>query len=176
MKEVKSEEELNSIDLKEADLLVATGTPPIESFDHWRRLSFDGIDQVGAALKPDDDWLPVVLIDCPKGYVVYPLPDPLTGQEGLAEVAAAVLALEPRYVCRVQMAWAADYVEGNDEAPSQREDKREILMAQIAQKGGEHEFWSAEVERDGENPPQIVKWELQPAAGPMAEAFERMMK
>jgi hypothetical protein len=176
MKTVNSPDELEGINLDDVAMVAGPPVPEQTTFDDWRDMAFDGIDVVGGSLKPDADWMPVILMDCDKGFVVFPLQGDDQGREGLAEVASAVTSLDPRYACRIEMAWAADYVAGNDEAPSERADKREVLLAQIAQKGGEHEFWMGEVVRDGVKPPQIVKWELKPAAGPLADAFERMMK
>jgi len=120
----------------------------------------------------------VVLIDCEKGFAVYPLhTELLTGQEGLATVAATVLSLDPKYVCRIQMGWAASYEDGNALRPSERPDKKEVLIVQVAEKGGQHELWISDIERNGTSPPEIVEWKLTPATtGPLAEAFERMMK
>lgn len=175
MKTVNSPEELEGINLDDVAMVAGPPVPEETTFDDWRGMSFDGIDQVGSQLEPDADWMPVILLDCEKGFVVFPLQDELEGREGLAEVAATVTSLKPRYACRIQMAWSAGFVAGNNEAPSQRADRKEVLLAQIAEKGGAQEFWMAEVERDGVKPPQIIKWELAPASGPLADAFERMM-
>jgi hypothetical protein len=152
-----------------------TDPPTVEQF---REIIFEAVGDIAATLAPDADWAPVLLIDSPDGFAVCPLTDPttgksFTGQDSIPEVTALITKMKARMVGRVGMGWAADQIPGDDTRPTDRDDRQEILIVQIARPQSKQEVWIAEVERNPEQPPKLGEWSvMSDSGGPIAEALQ----
>lgn len=152
-----------------------TDPPTIEQF---REILFEAVDDIAKDLSPTADWAPVLLIDSPDGFAICPLHDPdtgklMTGQDSIPEVTALIVKMRARIVGRVGMGWAADQIPGDRTRPTDRGDRQEVLIIQIARPESEQEVWMADVGRSDNAPPTLGEWTLmEGTGGPIAEALQ----
>lgn len=144
-------------------------------FDTFRDAIRTGAEQIRQTLDPDEDWIPTLFLDAPRGFMALPLilPDgtELFGQPGLELVTAVIVKSEARLAARIQMGWAADARSEDKRRPSDRPDRSEVLILQVAEPG-QQEVWMADVTRNEDAPPDLGEWELSEAAGgPIADAL-----
>lgn len=148
---------------------------PEPTFEQFRDSMREGAEKIREQLGPEDDWLPSLMMDTPEGFMVMPLilPDgtELFGQEGIPVVSSYIVMAKARLVCRVQMGWAATPVRGDKRRPTDRPDRQEVLIIQVAE-AGRQEFLMAEVTRHKDAPPELSEWtEAENAGGPLADAL-----
>lgn len=133
----------------------------MSGFDEWKQSHLDTIEAIGKELDKDGDWLPVIVYER-QGLDIGVLPlVGMGGQEGLPLVTAALAKIQPTRIARIEMGWAANFVEGSEQRPTDRPDRYEVVMAQFCEAGrdGQHELWWATVDRSGEHP-RLNEWEL----------------
>lgn len=137
-------------------------------FEAFRDSIRQGAEQIRVTLDSDEDWIPTLFMDAPDGFMAMPLilPDgtELFGQPGLELVTAVIVRAQARLVARIQMGWAANAVTGDMRRPSDRPDRYEVLMLQVAEPGRQ-ELWMAEVTRHTDDSPTLGEWELSEQAG-----------
>lgn len=144
------------------------------TFEDFRDSVFLGAEKVRETLGSDEDWLPTMMMDAPDGLMIMPLiaadGTELFGQEGAQQVTATIVKARARMVARVQMGWAAEPVKGDSRRPSDRPDRKEVLIVQVAEPGRQ-EVWMADVKR-GAGPPTLDEWILSDGAhGALADAL-----
>jgi hypothetical protein len=152
--------------------------------DKWRELALGSVESVGDNLPADADWTPVILLHEPasgeESFAIMPMHVwvsdeemiDISDQEGLPQVATALMKLEPRLIARIQMAWASTDTEVR---PSEAEDREEWITVMIAGSNNEYEYWYSTVDRTGDHP-QVVEWKRATGTGgAMADATRLAM-
>lgn len=134
----------------------------------FRDYLFRAVEDVGAALEPDDDWTPILLMLSETELMVAPLMDD-EGQDltrDLPALTSLISKVRPAMVGRVGMGWASNDMK--DSRPvSQREERQEVLIIQIVEPGARQEVWISEVIRHDDAPPEIKEWEKSDSTGGM---------
>ena len=146
--------------------------------DAFRDYLFSAVEDVGATLEPDDDWAPVMMLIGPEKALFVPLIDgegnDLT--HDLPTLTALIAKESPQLVGRVGMGWASTDL--RDQRPvSEREDREEVLVVQIAEAGSRQEVWIGKVQRHPDAPPEVTSWEKSDSTGGvMVEAIQAAME
>lgn len=143
------------------------------TLDAFRDSALAGVEKVRQTLRPDEDWLPTMMMDTPDGLMIMPLLDAggneYFGQDGIQQVTATIVKAKARMVARVQMGWAATADAHDYRRPADRPDRVEVLIVQVAEPGRQ-EILMAEVKR-GSGPPELGEWTTSPGGGALADAL-----
>lgn len=127
--------------------------------------------------KPDDDWTPVMFMECKDGSrPIIPL-EPYMGNEAEKEVLANVLMpsliahFEAIKVVMVLSCWTAQVASLEElepiryVRPSQRENREEVLLLTEYTRDGVSRFSMAPIIRHEDSPPTLGEWGEETAEG-----------
>jgi len=138
------------------------------------------VERVGRTLGPEDDWVPVLLVEGSRGRTIVGLSTLFSSEPAKAfaaqQLMPALLRLEEASgFALVFTAWMTT----NEKAeplllpPSQDPDRVEAVVVTIADTT-EHEVWVAPIERHSDETPTLGPWERIPAvSGPLVDPLLR---
>lgn len=146
--------------------------------DSFRDYLFRAVEEVGTKLGPDEDWAPIMLLLGSQDLTMVPLVDEEGNDLGrdLPTLTSLLTKIAPDMVGRVGMGWASTDLK--DKRPvSQREEREEVLIIQIAEPGAPQEVWMGKVTRHPDSHPEVSHWEKsEQTGGVIVEAIQAALE
>jgi len=142
----------------------------------WRGFVLGSVARIGSTLGPEDDWMPTLLLDTPRGLGIVPLEGKLAEHEALPQLAAMIVHERAHFAARVQMSYQLDDAEANRKAllgigprPAEHPDRTEHVTVVVGSTET-LEAWDALVLRtdDGVG---LGTWVSAEPGGPVAESM-----